>query len=357
MKKIALILTLLILFLHAKSQVSYSINGVVKDASGETLPSATIFLDGSEKKTSTNDKGEFAIAGLSPGTYQLTVHFIGYKTWKRNVLVRDKSMTIDVEMAASEVSLNEVVITNKASKNKYLGLFIRNFLGETENGKACFIANPEILKFSEQGLYVTARTSGFLVIENPNLGYRIKYLLRDFRLNRMSQVASYTGECIFENLEGSDIEKQEWEENRRLAYDGSLMHFLRSLYSGTTDLQGFFFYPIKNARKEGQHIDTNNLTREDITSTTDSVFLNIKFPEPLYLVYDTLAGKNDVVGKDEARIKQAIKDNKGSTVELFLEKATIDAKGSTVDYRSFLIRGLWGTKRIGDQLPFEYLPD
>ncbi|NNU34479.1 hypothetical protein HK413_10800 [Mucilaginibacter sp. S1162] len=47
-------------------------------------------------------------------------------------------------------------------------------------------------------------------------------------------------------------------------------------------------------------------------------------------------------------------ENKGSILNLFLDKAIVDRKGSYTDYRTFLIQGNWGRRRIGDQLPFEY---
>ncbi len=356
MKKIGLIISLIVSFLSSEGQVVYSISGVVKESSGETLPSATIFLDGSEKKTSTNDKGEFRLGGLSPGTYQLTVHFIGYKTWKQNVQIRDKSAVVDVKMETSERALKEVVITNTATASKYLQMFRQNFLGDTENGRSCMILNPKILNFSEQGVLVTAKTKSFLEIENRNLGYRIKYLIRDFRINRYSQIASYTGECIFESMNGSEEQMQEWEKNRRLAYHGSLMHYMRSLYSGSTDQEGFYAYFVKNAKKENPQIDTQKTGRQHLIASSDSTFLTIKFLEPLYLVYDTAKATTEIPNADEERIVKSINEKRGSFMELHLDKATIDAKGSIVDYRSFLIKGLWGTKRIGDQLPFEYVP-
>ena len=356
MKQAILLLLLLFCFLFSEGQV-FSVSGVVKDSDGETLPSATIFLDGPEKKTATNDKGEFKLGGLAPGTYQLTVHFIGYKTWKQNVLIRDKSVNVEVKMETSEKVLNEVVITNKATNSKYLQIFRQNFLGDTENGRTCMIINPRILKFSEQGPYVIAKTKGFLEIENRNLGYRIKYLLRDFRINRYNQIASYTGECIFESMEGSEAEKQVWKENRRIAYQGSLMHYMRSVYRGSTDQEGFYYYRIKDAKKQTQQIDTKKLGRDNIVASKDSTFVNIKFPEPLYVFRDTSTVRNQVEATDEERITNSLNNKSGSIMELYLNEAIVDAKGSIIDYRSFLIKGLWGTRRIGDQLPFEYQPD
>jgi hypothetical protein len=349
-----LVLIFLISGFCAKAQETFSVSGIVKDAGGETLPAATIFLDGSEKKTYTNDKGEFILSGLSPGTYQLTVHFVGYKASKQNVIIQDKSAKVNVTLESSSTALKEVVITNSVSRNKYLQIFLKNFLGETDNGKSCIILNPEIIKFSEQSVFVIGKTYDFLEIENRNLGYRIKYLLRDFRINRATLIASYTGECIFEDLKGSEEEVNTWKENRKSAYLGSLMHFLRSLYRNNTDKEGFFFYPILSTTQE---IDTRRWSAENIAEHPDSNFLAIKFSGRLYVVYNNQTDTASSGKIEEERITKALRDKTGSIIELYLKKATVDAKGSLVDYRSFLVRDFWGNRRMGDQLPFEYTPE
>jgi hypothetical protein len=356
--KVVLVAILLFSFFYSEAQEIYSISGIVKDASGETLPAATIFLDGSEKKTYTNDKGEFILGKLSPGTYELTAHFVGYKASRKNVIIKDKSVVVNLTMEVAEHSLKEVVITNSKSRNKYIELFLKSFLGDTENGKSCYIVNPEIIRFSEQLMHVTAKTSDFLEIENRNLGYRIKYLLRDFKFNRSTLIASYTGECIFENLKGTTDEMNIWNKNRREAYYGSLMHYLRSIYANTADKEGFHSYAIKNAKKETQQIDTRQLSVQNIAKPIDSNFLEMEFSEPLYVFYDFHKDQSSAgTLTDEERITKAFNEKTGSIMELYLKKATIDAKGSIVDYRSFLIKGYWGERRIGDQLPFEYVPD
>lgn len=351
--KYLLLLILLFSYCCAEAQDSYSISGIVKDASGETLPAATIFLDGSEKKTATNEKGEYRLAGLSPGTYQLTVHFVGYKAAKQNVIIEDKSAVVNIILESAATTLKEVVITNSVSRNKYMQIFLKNFLGDTENGKSCMILNPEIVRFSEQSVFVTGKTSDFLEIENRNLGYRIKYLLRDFRVNRATLVASYTGECIFEDLKGTEEEKKTWLENRKLAYQGSLMHFLRSLYGNKTDQDGFFFYGIVKATQE---IDTRRWAGSQIAARLDSTFLTVQIPGRMYVVYDPPVDSAQVTKTERERIMKALRERTGSILEMYLKKVKSDAKGSLVDYRSFLVRDYWGNKRIGDQLPFEYSP-
>jgi hypothetical protein len=51
------------------------------------LPGATIFLDGTESKAYADENGEFKFDNLSPGTYQLVVHFVGFNSLKQNIII------------------------------------------------------------------------------------------------------------------------------------------------------------------------------------------------------------------------------------------------------------------------------
>ena len=339
--KLLFTILLLSVITPLQAQQAFSISGTVKHAKDGWLPAATIFLDGTERKTYSNENGAFKLDQISPGTYQLTVHFIGYKTLTKNVIIEDKSIVLDLLLEHSEETLKEVVITSTVSKNKYLSMFLKSFLGETENGKSCQVLNPGILKFSEQLLSVTAKSNDFLEIINQNLGYKIRYSIRDFKLNRYTSIASYTGECIFESLKGSENEELQWEENRRKAYEGSLMHFIRSLYSNTTNDNGFSYYYILDYNKSKQRLGPP-LQTEDFVSHEKKELATIKLSAPLYVRYAP-----DGISPTEQT---------ASIIAPFLPTATIDSKGSVVDYRSFLIRKYWGTKRLGDQLPYEYTP-
>lgn len=355
MNKIFLSILFLLVFNHSQAQVTFSIAGTVKNSKDGWLPAATIFLDGTERKTYSNENGEFKLDNISPGTYQLTVHFVGYKTLKENVIIEDKSMFVNLLLEHSEETLKEVVITSSASKNKYLAMFLKSFLGDTDNGNSCKVLNPGILKFSEQLLTVTAKTNNFLEIINQNLGYKIKYSLRDFRLNRSTSVASYAGECIFESLKGTDSEEQAWIENRRMAYEGSLMHFMRSVYANTTDKEGFSCYYILDYNKPKQRLSPS-IQVDDFVKHDKKELATIKLSSPLYVKYISV-NSSPGEGAGDGGAGNPVGDENASIVAPYLGSAIIDSKGSVVDYRSFLIRRYWGTKRLGDQLPFEYIPN
>jgi len=69
------------------------ISGAVKDSlTGEPLEKATITLRGPKRFTAFTDaKGAFTLATIPPGTYSLTVAYVGYTTFKLAALTVDKS--------------------------------------------------------------------------------------------------------------------------------------------------------------------------------------------------------------------------------------------------------------------------
>lgn len=87
-----------ILFLFgflAANAVEYRISGVVVDAEGQPLPSATVLLykgnDSTHVKGEAADfDGKFEMNSLSKGTYRLEISFMGYRTKKMNVELTDE---------------------------------------------------------------------------------------------------------------------------------------------------------------------------------------------------------------------------------------------------------------------------
>jgi len=78
-----------------------------------------------------------------------------------------------------------------------------------------------------------------LEIENQALGYKIKYLLTDFTFNTNTKEIHYEGPVLFTEMEGTPKRGHRWLENRKQAYEGSMMHFLRSVMSDRLEEEGF----------------------------------------------------------------------------------------------------------------------
>jgi hypothetical protein len=64
-----------------------SIQGRVTDSSNAVLQGASVTVTPGGMRAVTNTEGEYAIAGLAPGSYTVTVNFVGFKEFVRTVTV------------------------------------------------------------------------------------------------------------------------------------------------------------------------------------------------------------------------------------------------------------------------------
>jgi hypothetical protein len=353
MKNILTLLAFVLLQLNIHAQETYSISGTVKNGKGELMESATVFLAGSEKVTATDKDGVFKFNGISPGTYQVVITMIGYTSAKQNVIVQNKPETVNMVLGEKQIVLNEVIIGDKGARAKHLKTFIKYFMGESSNAKACKIINPDVIEFSTTKGVLMATTPDFLVIENSNLGYRIKYLLKNFSYKTAMDVTLYDGDCIFEQLAGTAEQQAKWSKNRKATYEGSLMHYLRSLFTNTAHTEGFLTYVI-SGNSYPITINPNEVPTEQIIKHLDSNFIAFKYKYRFYTIFDKKKAAKLMTMTDATT---EFIDDLPSNASIFLVDSQIDRRGSYADYKTLLIQGAWGRKRLGDQLPLEYLPN
>ena len=73
------------------------ISGYVQDIkTGDVLPGANVWLDGTSLGSATNDKGEFIILNVPPGNYNIRANYIGYGDYKDTVTVKSGGKTFKI---------------------------------------------------------------------------------------------------------------------------------------------------------------------------------------------------------------------------------------------------------------------
>ncbi|MFD2872292.1 carboxypeptidase-like regulatory domain-containing protein [Mucilaginibacter ximonensis] len=359
-----LLIILLTTNIDLLAQSRYKLSGTVNDEHGKPLNGATVFLSGSKTATISNEFGKFEFPDISAGTFQLIVKMLGYSPYQQSIIISDKPLDIQLSLSPQSIKLKEVTIGKRAAWQKEYAIFKEQFLGDS-TANECVILNPEVINFSTKKtlwnrIILNADADEFLEIENKRLGYRIKYLLKTFTYNGFTKITSYDGNTVFEEMNGTEEEKKLWNINRLSAYKGSFMHFLRSVYMGSTLAEGFItrqLYVPKNAPGNFSSYIAP-IKFDTILTRIDSSLISMKFTS-LYVVYDpkAVADMNSSMLKGiNSMQKISNLSDTGSILSLYLDRAIIDQKGSFADYRTFLIRGFWGRKRVGDQLPYEYQP-
>ena len=104
------------------AQVFGEVSGTVKDERGAPLPSVSVYLEGTTKGTTTDFDGNYLIAEVAPGSYNLIFSYVGYESQTvYNVVVRSKgTLNYNIVLKASAENLDELVIsnTNRITKPK-----------------------------------------------------------------------------------------------------------------------------------------------------------------------------------------------------------------------------------------------
>ncbi|MEO5593340.1 MAG: carboxypeptidase-like regulatory domain-containing protein [Chitinophagaceae bacterium] len=221
------------------------ITGCVTEA-GTTKPvtAATVFVSNSSAGTFTNDKGLFNLTRPAAGKFTLVVSCIGYETLVKYLQVGTNIRGIVIELTRKAADLDEVIVT-PAEKNGWItwgDLFIEHFIGNSSYGRNCKIKNPKVLKFrrNERDNFLTVSANAPIIIENKSLGYTIRYDLKEFKYYFTENTVFYSGYALFEETgKANDKMKLKYKETRAKVYAVSLLHFMRSLYTETTEAEGF----------------------------------------------------------------------------------------------------------------------
>jgi hypothetical protein len=106
---------LLFFILLSLSMQAASLLGVVTDKkTHEPLIGATVRIKDNKAMAATDVNGAFEIKGLKPGTYQLTISYVSYRTQVIDVKTDNK---VKIELVSDEQVLSNVTVTTKRKMN------------------------------------------------------------------------------------------------------------------------------------------------------------------------------------------------------------------------------------------------
>jgi len=353
MKKLLVASALLLLPVLLAAQ--YSVRGTVTDAkTGQPLAGASVFLQNTTIGTLTNSTGEFSITAPSGG-YDIVISFTGYETQSQRISRQSENRdSLKFELREKQNSLEEVaVVATTEVRNgleKYGDFFREQFIGQTENSPLCQIENPQVLRFffSRKKNRLKVIASEDLIIINRALGYKIRYQLDSFIHEYATTLTQYTGYPLFEELQGSPGEMEQWKAKREEAYLGSLTHFMRAYYNRSLSTEGF---RIEFTDKSGKLKPLNDPYDEEFSVMEDEelelhpigklrvAYLN-ELPEKAYLTRNKLSQANTI------QISQLD----------FREPIGVERNGYFYDQRQLLAIGYWGWEKLADFMPYDYIP-
>ena len=349
-----------LVFSFANAQVSFTVTGkVTSEANGLPLPAASVFAQNTTLGTVTDADGNFKLS-LPAGGYDLIITYTGHRTESRRISSGEATEKLMISLKEKEKELAEVAIisTNEVSNGmaKYGVFFKEEFIGRIADSNYCRIENPEVLHFffskKRNRLKVTATDP--LLVKNNLLGYNIKYNLDSFTHEYSSQVSTYTGYPLYEEMQGSDLQKQQWESARKAAYKGSLLHLMRSIYNKDLKGQEFEIQFIVNTNGKENAIKIKdpygafNFKKDDSTQTVEimpnqpgvGILFSGEKPSTAYL--------NDNPGEPTGFQFSMLGFRPAESI-------VIEQNGYFYDQNDITVSGYLTWDKVAQQLPYDYV--
>lgn len=364
MKKTIILFSLLFIAGALFSQTSYfTISGKIMDASSKApLQAASVFAQNTTFGTATDAEGNFTLY-LPNGGYDLVVTYTGYETESKRISAADpdnKNIVVELKQKDKAMEVVAIVSSNEVKDGweKYGFFFKDNFIGNTPFSQNCTLLNQDSLKFyfSKRKNRLKVLSNSPLEIQNNALGYKIKYTLDSFTYEYTTQVATYSGYPLFEEMQSDDVAQQAlWKQNRLNAYNGSILHFMRSVYSKNLKKEGFEIQfvtkvnDIENAVTVKDFYGAINYSKDDSTQTVDfspnqpDMAVLYKKEEPSV---EYLAQNEDAPKKFQLSILSINP----------VHSVVIEQNGYYYDQDNITINGYWTWEKVADMLPYDFKP-
>jgi hypothetical protein len=269
---------------------------------------------------------------------------------------KEKSFSFDVDMRPKVINVSQVDVLAKSPDEwkRRLKVFIREFLGETDNAELTKILNPEIIEFKGKSTTAfEAYSDSVIKIENRALGYVVYMLLEKFSYDSNKDVRWICYPRFEEMTPSSSGEKEEWEENRKNSFLGSQKHFLLSLINKNLANESFKVYTANPSHMA----DASEKVKKG------EMPFGFMLPDSALVVepgvdegtfdfrHETSLGKNclNVVWYGKGAIRN-------SMIKFITDYTTLDCYGNIME-TSFLWEtyGYWATLRIANLLPTTYV--
>jgi hypothetical protein len=303
--------SVVLLFLPFFSWSQTIISGtVVSKPDGRPVEFASVYINNSSTGTRTDAAGKFSLT-LNSGAAEIIVTHISFEKQSVNFRAGNAAGPLKIELAPKLNSMDNVTvkIKNKETWAKWKDLFLQYFLGQTEFAKESRILNPEVIRFSYNKARQTliARAREPLRIENKALGYLVSFDLDSFSYSFQTNMIFRRGTSFFESLPiANEADRIRQAENRLIAYQGSKMHFFRSVHSGDVGQQGFLVYQFRARQnfekfrirkmimaEQARFYETkggpSEVTISNITRNKDSaVYYQDILATPDYIFYDSV---------------------------------------------------------------------
>jgi outer membrane cobalamin receptor len=148
-----------------------TISGHVKSADGELLSGAAVALNGTATGTFTNAEGKYNLEKMKPGSYELTVSFMGYQSESRQIAVKEgEHMKVNFRLEPDSRELESVSVIGRSETKEI-------------NRQAYNVTAIDAKKLQNSTLdlsHALDRVSGVRVRESGGVGSNMNFSLNGF---------------------------------------------------------------------------------------------------------------------------------------------------------------------------------
>nr|WP_262919535.1 carboxypeptidase-like regulatory domain-containing protein [Niabella hibiscisoli] len=373
------------------SQAQNKLIGSVVD--GETnipVAGSSVFITNTSLASITNKDGHFEIPNIPAGIYKLIVTHVGFETVTYDFSTEKMPPKLKVMVKPKVVAMEAVVVGGyvKETWEKWGKTFTDYFIGLSANSMKTVIKNHKTLRFrfykKLNKLEVVADEP--IIIENRGLGYQLGYQLEHFEINFNERTNFFAGHILFTDMRGNGRQVKKWQENRREAYTGSMMHFFRSVYEGNSLDQGFEIRRVKKLRNvekdriralyrhnPDQRLGDSSEYYQKILSQKD-----FSYEYGATLAVDSFRivedGQKFIYWPDYLQVVNKHKIEEQGYLDHHMERRSryparslimlqnepallLDANGNWYPAQGLLSEWYWGwSEKVGDLLPLNYFP-
>jgi hypothetical protein len=359
------------------------IGKVVDDSTGLPIQSASVFISNTTIGDVTGINGKFVLNIPQKGAFVLVASHLSYEIYSLTVPLDKDTVDVLIKLKFRAYEIKSVKVSaNDPYRSYYLYDFKFGLIGATKNAELCEIVNPSAIRFiylsgtprSSLGQFL-AEADSVLVIENKALAYSINYNLAFFATNDDQTV--FYGFPMYVDLKRNLLLKNKIDKARNLAYEGSKMHFFRSLYANCLQEEGFETYWVDETLK-GENDTIDYLLMEDsvfigkpknrllqtrmrfnlydsVKTIPNSDRAILSFKEPFEIRYTKRGEELKYLYYPQYYL--GLTKHKGSqtTIARIINSSIVFYPNGSYDppYKLVTI-GYWSSKKMADLLPYNY---
>ena len=327
------------------------ISGTVTDAkTGEPLPGVSVYLSETTVGIQTDAEGNYRFETSYRGVFTLATSHVGYKPLTFSIDLKPGSrITKDFKLTERLFELNEVEVVTSNREWQINYRFFRDFfIGSHLFAGDVYFRNPEVLDLQKNGEEIIVKTDQPLIYENAALGYIAEAEIVEMRFYPDDNSGIFKVLTSFTEMETDSRQKRrEWRRNRTRVYEGSPLHFFRSLIQDRVREEGFTIYHLGG----------------DIRKSDRPELMTIYYPnswhelQKNYLVYELT--KEPVMVGYKLRFDQFRNlENEEELTEMIYATNRrfflVNKLGVVFDPAYLKFTGKWGTERTTLFLPLGY---